>query len=49
MGDIVQGMEDAEAVGKKTMQHEGAVCCALWQDTLAPPEQFCALDPADGT
>lgn len=31
------------------MQHEGAVCCASWQDMLAHPEQFCALDLADGT
>lgn len=29
MVDVVQGMEDAEEVGKKTMQHERAVCCAL--------------------
>lgn len=28
MVGVVQGMEDAEEVGKKTVQHEGAVCCA---------------------
>lgn len=27
MVDVFQGMEDAEEVGKKTMQHEGAVLC----------------------
>lgn len=48
MEDVVQRMEDTE-VGKKTMQHEGTVYCVLGQETLAPPEHFCALDLADGT
>lgn len=36
-------------MGKKTTQHEGAVCHASRKDTLGPSEQFCALEPADGT
>ncbi|XP_009577512.1 PREDICTED: desumoylating isopeptidase 2-like, partial [Fulmarus glacialis] len=47
--DIVQGIEDAETAGKKTTQREGAVCRAPCQDTLAPTEQFCALEPAGGS
>lgn len=47
--DVVRGIEGAEAVGKKIMQCEGAVCHASCQDILAPSEQRSAPGAAADT
>lgn len=47
--DGAWGTEGAEAVGKKIMPCEGAVCPASCQDALAPREQRSALGAAADT